>query len=87
MTVLGGASYLLTAMANFPAIASTRVRLSGPGLAWEGEFLVLAVGKRSAFGIEDRFDGLRRQDLGERQAVMLEEGGQDRLETTGGGGE
>lgn len=42
--VLGGAAYLLTGLTHFSSIKPERGRLSGPGFAWEGSFLVLAVG-------------------------------------------
>jgi lipid kinase YegS len=42
--VLGGAAYLLTGLTHFSSIRPARGRMSGPGLAWEGAFLVLAVG-------------------------------------------
>jgi len=42
--VLGGAAYLLTGLTHFNSIRPERGRLSGPGFAWEGPFLVLAVG-------------------------------------------
>jgi lipid kinase YegS len=42
--VLGGAAYLLTGLTHFSSIRPDHGRVSGPGLAWEGAFLVLAVG-------------------------------------------
>ena len=42
--ILGGAAYLLTGVTHFTSIRPARGRLSGPGLEWEGPFLVLAVG-------------------------------------------
>jgi len=42
--ILGSAAYFLTGLARFSSIRPARGRLSGPGLAWEGEFLVLAGG-------------------------------------------
>jgi lipid kinase YegS len=42
--VLGGAAYLLTGLTHFSSIRPERGRVSGPGFAWEGAFLVLAVG-------------------------------------------
>jgi lipid kinase YegS len=42
--VLGGAAYLLTGLTHFGSIRPERGRLSGPGFAWEGAFLALAVG-------------------------------------------
>jgi lipid kinase YegS len=41
---LGGAAYLLTGLTHVSAIRPERGRFVGPGLDWEGEFLVLAVG-------------------------------------------
>jgi len=42
--VLGGAAYLLTGLRHFSNIKPEHGWLSGPGFAWEGSFLVLAVG-------------------------------------------
>jgi lipid kinase YegS len=42
--VLGGAAYLLTGLTHFSSIRPDQGRFSGPGFAWEGAFLVLAVG-------------------------------------------
>jgi lipid kinase YegS len=42
--ILGGAAYLLTGLTHFSSIRPEHGRVSGPGLAWEGAFLVLAVG-------------------------------------------
>jgi hypothetical protein len=42
--ILGGAAYLLTGLTHFGSIRPERGRLSGPGFAWEGTFLALAVG-------------------------------------------
>ena len=42
--VLGGAAYLLTGLTHFSSIRPEHGRVSGPGFAWEGAFLVLAVG-------------------------------------------
>ena len=42
--ILGSAAYLLTGLSHFSSIQQARGRLSGPGLEWEGAFLVLAVG-------------------------------------------
>jgi len=42
--ILGGAAYLLTGLTHFSSIKPERGRLSAPGFAWEGAFLVLAVG-------------------------------------------
>lgn len=42
--ILGSVAYLLTGLSHFSSIQPVRGRLSGPGLAWEGAFLVLAVG-------------------------------------------
>ncbi len=42
--LLGGAAYLLTGLTHFSAIRPERGRLTGPGFAWEGAFLLLAVG-------------------------------------------
>jgi lipid kinase YegS len=41
---LGGAAYLLTGLTHFRSIRPDHGKFSGPGLAWEGAFLVLAVG-------------------------------------------
>jgi len=42
--VLGGAAYLLTGLTHFSSIRPDHGKFSGPGFAWEGAFLVLAVG-------------------------------------------
>ncbi len=42
--LLGGAAYFLTGVTHFNSIRSAHGRLSGPGLDWEGAFLVLGVG-------------------------------------------
>ena len=42
--VLGGAAYFLTGLTHFNSIKPEHGRFSGPGFAWEGDFLVLAVG-------------------------------------------
>ena len=42
--VLGGAAYFLTGLAHFTSIRPEHGRFSGRGFAWEGPFLVLAVG-------------------------------------------
>jgi len=42
--VLGGAAYFLTGVTHFSSIRPARGRVSGPGLEWEGAFLVLGVG-------------------------------------------
>jgi lipid kinase YegS len=42
--LLGGAAYLLTGLTHFTSIRPERGRLTGPGFAWEGAFLVLAIG-------------------------------------------
>jgi lipid kinase YegS len=42
--ILGGAAYFLTGLTHFSSIRPARGRLSGPGLAWDGAFLVLGVG-------------------------------------------
>lgn len=42
--ILGRAAYLLTGLTRFSSIQPAQGRLSGPGLSWEGKFLVLAVG-------------------------------------------
>jgi lipid kinase YegS len=42
--LLGGAAYLLTGMTHFTGIRPEHGRLTGAGFAWEGPFLVLAVG-------------------------------------------
>ena len=42
--LLGGAAYLLTGLTHFTSIRPERGRMTGPGFAWEGAFLVLAVG-------------------------------------------
>jgi lipid kinase YegS len=41
---LGGAAYFLTGVTHFSSIRPARGRLSGPGLEWEGSFLVLGGG-------------------------------------------
>ncbi len=42
--LLGGVAYLLTGLTHFTSIRPERGRLTGPGFAWEGPFLVLAIG-------------------------------------------
>jgi len=42
--VMGGAAYFLTGLTHFNSIKPEHGRFSGPGFAWEGAFLVLAVG-------------------------------------------
>jgi len=42
--VLGGAAYLVTGLTHFASIRPARGRMTAPGFAWEGAFLVLAVG-------------------------------------------
>lgn len=42
--LFGGAAYLLTGLTHFTSIRPEYGRLTGPGFAWEGAFLVLAVG-------------------------------------------
>jgi lipid kinase YegS len=42
--VLGGAAYFLTGLTHFTSLKPEHGRFSGPGFAWEGAFLVLAVG-------------------------------------------
>ena len=42
--ILGGAAYLVTGLTHFSSIRPEHGRVSGPGFAWEGAFLVLAVG-------------------------------------------
>lgn len=42
--LLGGVAYLLTGLTHFTNIRPERGRLTGPGFAWEGPFLVLAIG-------------------------------------------
>jgi lipid kinase YegS len=42
--LLGGAAYLLTGLTHFTSIRPENGRMRGPGFAWEGDFLVLAVG-------------------------------------------
>ncbi len=42
--LLGGAAYLLTGLTHFTSIRPERGRLAGPGFAWAGAFLVLAIG-------------------------------------------
>src|SRR5262249_61094916 len=41
---LGGAAYLLTGLTHFTSIRPDHGKFHGPGFAWEGSFLVLAVG-------------------------------------------
>lgn len=43
-TALGKVAYFLTGLTRFTSVRPARGRLTGPGLAWEGAFLVLAVG-------------------------------------------
>ncbi|AYC33455.1 lipid kinase YegS [Pseudomonas cavernae] len=42
--VLGGAAYFLTGLTRFSEVHSAFGRFSGPGFAWEGEFLALGIG-------------------------------------------
>jgi len=42
--IFGGAAYLLTGLTHFDSVRPEHGRLSGPAFAWEGAFLVLAVG-------------------------------------------
>jgi len=42
--VFGGAAYFLTGLTQFTSIRPAQGRFSGPGLDWEGEFLVLGIG-------------------------------------------
>jgi lipid kinase YegS len=42
--VLGGAAYFLTGLTHFTSIQPEHGRFTGPDFAWEGAFLVLAVG-------------------------------------------
>jgi len=42
--VLGSAAYFLTGLTHFTSLKPEHGRFSGPGFAWEGTFLVLAVG-------------------------------------------
>jgi lipid kinase YegS len=42
--VLGGAAYFLTGLTHFTTLKPENGRFSGPGFAWEGAFLVLAIG-------------------------------------------
>lgn len=42
--LLGGVAYLLTGLTHFTSIHPEVGRIAGPGLDWEGPFLVLAVG-------------------------------------------
>jgi lipid kinase YegS len=51
--ILGRAAYLVSALTRFSSIRAARGRLSGPGFAWEGAFLILAVGngRRAGGGV------------------------------------
>lgn len=42
--VLGRVAYLVTGLTKFSDISPAKGRLTGPGLEWEGEFLILAIG-------------------------------------------
>lgn len=42
--ILGAAAYLLTGLQKFTSMAASPARFTGPGFAWQGNFLVLAVG-------------------------------------------
>ena len=42
--VLGGAAYFLTGLRHLTSVQPEHGRVSGPGFAWEGAFLALAVG-------------------------------------------
>jgi lipid kinase YegS len=42
--VLGAAAYLVTGLTHFTSIRPAYARVTGPGLKWDGSFLVLAVG-------------------------------------------
>ncbi|WP_148716270.1 lipid kinase YegS [Chitinolyticbacter meiyuanensis] len=42
--VLGGLAYLLTGLRRFGTIQPDHGRITGPDFAWEGQFLVLAIG-------------------------------------------
>lgn len=88
--VLGGAAYLLTGLTHFSSIKPERGRMSGPGFAWEGPFLVLAVGNgRQAGGghqlcpealLDDGLLDVRvlpqlpREELHDALRVLLREG-------------
>lgn len=48
--LLGKAAYLLTGMARFDSVEPVFARFAGPGFAWEGEFLVLALGNSRLAG-------------------------------------
>lgn len=88
--VLGGAAYLLTGLTHFSSIKPEHGRLTGPGFAWEGPFLVLAVGNGRQAGGGHRLcpealldDGLLdvrvlpqlpREELHEALRVLLRDG-------------
>jgi lipid kinase YegS len=42
--ILGAAAYLVTGLNRFTSIRSAHARVTAPGLNWDGEFLLLAVG-------------------------------------------
>nr|WP_153020638.1 lipid kinase YegS [Pseudomonas sp. BMS12] len=42
--LLGGAAYFLTGLTRFAEVHSAFGRFSGPGFAWEGDFLALGIG-------------------------------------------
>ena len=42
--VLGGAAYFLTGLTRFSEVHAAFGRFSGPGFAWEGDFLALGIG-------------------------------------------
>jgi lipid kinase YegS len=48
--LLGKAAYLLTGMARFDSVKPVFARFAGPGFAWEGDFLVLALGNSRLAG-------------------------------------
>ncbi|HLD68157.1 MAG TPA: lipid kinase YegS [Pseudomonas sp.] len=43
-SVLGGAAYFLTGLTRFSEVHAAFGRFSGPGFAWEGDFLALGIG-------------------------------------------
>jgi lipid kinase YegS len=42
--ILGATAYLVTGLTHFTSIRAVHARVSGPGLKWDGAFLILAVG-------------------------------------------
>jgi diacylglycerol kinase family enzyme len=48
--LLGKAAYLLTGLARFDSVKPAFARFAAPGFAWQGEFLVLALGNSRLAG-------------------------------------